>query len=107
MIVAAPSRSYTYPNLFQSFCPKFSSLQQPCRLKLKRLTGKNRIWASIGSYEVGGGYPEVEKDEKRRNRKSPSDPTLTESFLRGGEQVISVLEEMITLVRYYHCYSYY
>jgi len=104
MIVSAPSCSYTYPNLFQSFCPKLSSSQHRCRLRLKKLTGKNRISASIGSYEVGGGYPELEKDEKRKNRKSLSEPTHTESFLRGGEQVISVLEEMITLVSYYHCY---
>ena len=107
MIVAAPSLSYTYPNLFQAFCPKFSSLHHPCRFRLKKLTRNNRIWASIGSYEVGGGYPELEKDEKRTNRKSRSEPTHTESFLRGGDQVISVLEEMITLVSYYYCYSYY
>ncbi|WVZ06163.1 hypothetical protein V8G54_019509 [Vigna mungo] len=69
-----------------------------CRLKLKKLTGKNRIWASIGGYEVGGGCPELEKDEKRKNRTSRSEPTHTESFLRGGDQVISVLEEMITLL---------
>ncbi|KAG2404723.1 Protein PEP-RELATED DEVELOPMENT ARRESTED 1 [Vigna angularis] len=98
MIVSAPSCSYTYPNLFQYFCPKLSSSQHRCRLRLKKLTGKNRIFASIGGYEVGGGYPELEKDEKRKNRTSRSEPTHTESFLRGGDQVISVLEEMITLL---------
>ncbi|XP_014492989.1 protein PEP-RELATED DEVELOPMENT ARRESTED 1, chloroplastic [Vigna radiata var. radiata] len=98
MIVSAPSCSYTYPNLFQSFCPKLSSSQQRCKLRLKKPTGKNRIFASIGGYEVGGGYPELEKDEKRKKRTSRSEPTHTESFLRGGDQVISVLEEMITLL---------
>ncbi|CAJ1803497.1 unnamed protein product [Sphenostylis stenocarpa] len=68
------------------------------RLRLKKLTGKNRIWASIDNYEVGGGYPELKKDEKRRNRKSHSDTSHTDSFLRGGDQVISVLEEMVTLL---------
>jgi len=49
-------------------------------LRLKKLPGKNRISASIGSYEVGGGYPELEKDEKRKNRELRSEPTQTESF---------------------------
>jgi len=41
------------------------------------------------SYKIGEGCPELKQDEKRKNRKACSKPTQTESFLRGGDQVMS------------------
>ena len=57
---------------------------------------------SSAGYEVGGGYPE-EENETTRNRNSGTGTDTSserEALLKGGEQVISVLEEMIILVSF-------
>ncbi|XP_048447902.1 protein PEP-RELATED DEVELOPMENT ARRESTED 1, chloroplastic-like [Pyrus x bretschneideri] len=67
--------------------------------KMKRQTLR---WC--GTYEVGGGYPDdvlgaKDKDGTARDLGSSKLETAKfEAFLRGGEQVISVLEEMIVLL---------
>ena len=58
------------------------------------------------SYEVGGGYsdkePSVQEENKGRRTQQEwdekPDPFQHEAIIKGGEQVISVLQEMITLV---------
>lgn len=56
---------------------------------------------SAATYEVGGGYPDEEldaQDRRSEQRKEKLDPSKYEALLKGGEQVTSVLEEMIKLV---------
>ena len=99
MFVASLACSCTYPTLLlRSLCPTFTSWSY----QLKQLNRKkNRILASINgnnAYDVGGGYPELEQNQ---NGKLHSDmSSQREALLKGGDQVISVLEEMITLVSY-------
>ncbi|KAJ6956549.1 hypothetical protein NC652_007582 [Populus alba x Populus x berolinensis] len=58
------------------------------------------------SYEVGGGYSDMESSvqEENKSRRTQQewdekpDPFQHEVILKGGEQVISVLQEMITLL---------
>lgn len=60
--------------------------------------------ALTATNEVGGGYPDEElnaQDGIRATQEQESQkmhPSQYEALLRGGEQVTSVLEEMITLV---------
>ncbi|XP_043721794.1 protein PEP-RELATED DEVELOPMENT ARRESTED 1, chloroplastic [Telopea speciosissima] len=67
-----------------------------------RQTKKQTSWITFcNSYEVGGGFPDegfriktsakVKEDEKW-------DPSHYEALLKGGEQVTSVLEEMVKLL---------
>lgn len=55
---------------------------------------------------MGGGYPEEELDLQDRNgrpqqqRNQQLDSSQREALLKGGEQVISVLQEMIALVSF-------
>lgn len=99
MFVASLACSCTYPSLLlRSLCPTFTSWSY----QLKQLNRKkNRILASINgnsAYDVGGGYPELEQNQ---NGKLHSDmSSQREALLKGGDQVISVLEEIITLVCY-------
>lgn len=103
MFVTSLACSYfTYPTLLHSFCSTFTSSYHQCTLlQLNRNRKKYCIWASINgnsAYEVGGGYPELEQNQ---NGKLHSDmSSQREALLRGGDQVISVLEEIITLVCY-------
>ncbi|CAK9309872.1 unnamed protein product [Citrullus colocynthis] len=71
-------------------------------LHLKRAKRKQQL-ASCTSYEVGGGYPEEELDMQDRRRpikevKPKMDTSEYEALLKGGDQVTSVLEEMIVLL---------
>ncbi|XP_061967813.1 protein PEP-RELATED DEVELOPMENT ARRESTED 1, chloroplastic isoform X2 [Populus nigra] len=58
------------------------------------------------SYEVGGGYSDMESSiqEENKSRRTQQewdekpDPFQHEVIIKGGEQVISVLQEMITLL---------
>lgn len=65
---------------------------------------KRPLVASAATYEVGGGYPDEELDVQDRSKfprdqgTEKLDPSQCEVILKGGEQVTSVLEEMITLV---------
>lgn len=56
------------------------------------------------SYEVGGGYPDDFVDVRDKGSRTGEqgngklDSSQYEALLKGGDQVTSVLEEMITLV---------
>jgi len=68
---------------------------------LVKVKKKNRLIVlssnSDTSYEVGGGFPLNEL--LNRNENSEEDTSAQrEALLKGGDQVISVLQEMITLV---------
>lgn len=54
---------------------------------------------SSSSYEVGGGYPDAEFDTAYKTQDTQNfDSSQYEALLKGGDQVTSVLEEIITLV---------
>ncbi|KAI3418278.1 uncharacterized protein J3R85_013884 [Psidium guajava] len=71
---------------------------------LKRPAKKSRLrCSSSGSYEVGGAYPDEELDPQdrlgtTRQGNQKVDSAQYEALLKGGEQVTSVLQEMITLL---------
>ncbi|TKY68741.1 hypothetical protein E2542_SST05001 [Spatholobus suberectus] len=96
--------SYTYPSLFHSFSPTLTCLPQQHALRLKQCSNRNNQVLAVSSngnisYEVGGGYSELERNERSGNEKSHSDTSSPrKALLKGGDQVISVLEEMITLL---------
>lgn len=101
MFGASVSCSYTYTASFHSLCSPFNSLEQKFKLGFKQFTRNNVVHVSTNngnsSYEVGGGYPELERNAK--TDASQSDPSSQRgAILRGGDQVISVMEEMITLL---------
>ncbi|KAK7389307.1 hypothetical protein VNO78_24188 [Psophocarpus tetragonolobus] len=105
MFVASFACLHTQPGFFLgSFFPMFNwNRHRETVLRLKRINSKNRVWASMngnGSYEVGGGYPELEQNGMRGSKKSQHSDTSSqrEALLQGGDQVISVLEEMIVLL---------
>lgn len=93
------THSFPLPN------PSQSCHFQPLTLKLKQAKRKTqRFVSSTTSYEVGGGYPEEESDGQGRNNGATHqqlDSSQREALLSGGEQVISVLQEIITLVSYF------
>jgi hypothetical protein len=55
---------------------------------------------------VGGGYPDAELGYQGTSGSAQQkmDASQYEALLKGGEQVTSVLEEMITLVSFF-CFS--
>ncbi|KAM5562934.1 protein PEP-RELATED DEVELOPMENT ARRESTED 1, chloroplastic [Rosa sericea] len=61
---------------------------------------KRQFQRLCGTYEVGGGFPDDGLGVQDRNRTTQEklDPAQIEALLKGGEQVTSVLEEMITLL---------
>ncbi|KAK9944578.1 hypothetical protein M0R45_010139 [Rubus argutus] len=61
---------------------------------------KRQFQRLCGTYEVGGGYPDEGLGMQDRNRTTQEklDPAQVEALLKGGEQVTSVLKEMITLL---------
>ncbi|KAL5794503.1 hypothetical protein ACOSP7_003097 [Xanthoceras sorbifolium] len=79
---------------------QWQQLKQPKRSSLSL--------RSCTSYEVGGGYSDEELDLQNRTRRTQNtqnfdgDPKMEgsqcEILLKGGEQVTSVLQEMITLL---------
>lgn len=58
---------------------------------------------SDSSYEVGGGFPLDELNNRNESENSEDTDTSAqrEALLKGGDQVISVLQEMITLVSFF------
>ena len=85
-------------------------LQQPKKREHLMLS----LCANTTSYEVGGGYPDEDldvQDGSGRKRKTTTttqqqgnsklDTSQYETLLKGGEQVTSVLQEMITLVTFF------
>ncbi|OVA08682.1 hypothetical protein BVC80_1611g36 [Macleaya cordata] len=61
---------------------------------------KQSSWNLSASYEVGGGFPEEDFGVKTKEKGQDAkwDPSYYEALLNGGEQVTSVLEEMIKLL---------
>ncbi|KAJ8440348.1 hypothetical protein Cgig2_012784 [Carnegiea gigantea] len=67
---------------------------------------KTQFLSLCTSYEVGGGYPESDFVESERASRAHNqeqfnqklDASQYEALLKGGEQVTSVLQEMITLL---------
>ncbi|GAV70746.1 CH domain-containing protein [Cephalotus follicularis] len=74
--------------------------------QLKQSKKKNQFLSLCGSYEVGGGYPVEEVDSRDGNYNTiqqqqgdqKMDTEQYEALLKGGEQVTSVLQEIITLL---------
>ncbi|KAJ1384742.1 hypothetical protein SESBI_42266 [Sesbania bispinosa] len=97
--------SHTCPNLVCSSRPTLTP-SHPHQLQLKQPNRKSQVIVSSStSYEVGGGYTPEELDAlglnemMNHNQRSETDTSSQrEALLRGGEQVISVLQEMITLL---------
>lgn len=75
-----------------------------CSIRPKQTQKLKRLVQFCAPYEVGGGYTDEELFERygtqqnQTNVKDKLDPSEYEALLKGGEQVTSVLEEMITLV---------
>ncbi|AED95674.1 unnamed protein product [Arabidopsis thaliana] len=96
----SPSKreSLIIPSVICSFPFTSSSFRPKQTQKLKRLV------QFCAPYEVGGGYTDEELFERygtqqnQTNVKDKLDPAEYEALLKGGEQVTSVLEEMITLL---------
>ncbi|PSR86306.1 Nucleolar complex protein 14 [Actinidia chinensis var. chinensis] len=63
---------------------------------------KPKLLSICASYEVGGGFSDEELRRKSGRRQEPESPKLDtsqyEALLKGGEQVTSVLEEMVKLL---------
>ncbi|KAG7025454.1 Protein PEP-RELATED DEVELOPMENT ARRESTED 1, chloroplastic [Cucurbita argyrosperma subsp. argyrosperma] len=86
--------------------PKPSSLvfiDNPSHFPHLKPAKRKQQLASCTSYEVGGGYPEEQLDmqDRRRSRKEGNpkmDTSEYEALLKGGDQVTSVLEEMILIL---------
>lgn len=90
------------PPIFLSFSFSSASFLPKQSQKMKRLV------QFCAPYEVGGGYSDEELFERYGAQQSKTsvedklDPSEYEALLKGGEQVTSVLEEMITLVCIFH-----
>ncbi|CAJ2674735.1 unnamed protein product [Trifolium pratense] len=90
-----------FSNLTSTHQQKHFKLKQKQLLKVKN----NRLIvlssSNDTSYEVGGGFP-VDELLNRNEGESSSDTDTSaqrEALLKGGDQVISVLQEMITLLK--------
>ncbi|KAL9457119.1 hypothetical protein AB3S75_006204 [Citrus x aurantiifolia] len=104
------SLASTAPNDFASSWISFTSQhnQRRCQRQLKQPTEKNQLVTFCSSYVVGGGFPDEEldlqdrTDRTRRKQHINGDQEMNnaqyEAILKGGEQVTSVLQEMITLL---------
>jgi hypothetical protein len=78
-----------------------SSYQQ--HQQLKQPKRRRQLLGLCTSYEVGGGYPDAELNVQGTSGSTQQklDDSQYEALLKGGEQVTSVLEEMITLVSFF------
>ncbi|KAL4596900.1 hypothetical protein ACB092_12G196900 [Castanea dentata] len=115
---SSTSPSITNPTI-SSFCftSPFSYHRHHHQWQLKQPKKREQLMLSLcantTSYEVGGGYPDEDLDvQERSGRKRETTTTTTaqqqgnskldtsqyETLLKGGEQVTSVLQEMITLL---------
>lgn len=98
------------PNLFffrPNSTPSHSHSHKQRHLQLKH-SKSHVVKSSNTSYEVGGGYSleELNRNDRAHNQSSEDTDTSAqrEALLKGGDQVISVLQEMITLVS---CFYYF
>lgn len=95
-----------FSSSFSCSFPKSSSHKQNLnqQWQTKQPTKNGNFLALAAAYEVGGGYPDDELDVQDRSGVSQEqgsqklDASQYEALLKGGEQVTSVLQEMITLV---------
>ncbi|KAL9454023.1 hypothetical protein AB3S75_009595 [Citrus x aurantiifolia] len=104
------SLASTAPNDFASSWISFTSQhnRQRCQRQLKQPTEKNQLVTFCSGYVVGGGFPDEELDlqdrtdrtrrKQHRNGDQEMNNAQYEAILKGGEQVTSVLQEMITLL---------
>lgn len=110
--------SCSAPNLPSLFFPtsvpfSFSTLHFHCQIKQPKITKQQFVCRVSSSYEVGGGYPDEEleltyKTQFQQLRDSQNlDSSQYDALLKGGDQVISVLEEVITLVSSPFFFPYY
>nr|KJB84027.1 hypothetical protein B456_N003300 [Gossypium raimondii] len=101
--------SCSAPNLPSLFFPtsvpfSFSTPHFHCQIKQLKVTKQQFFCRVSSSYEVGGGYPdeELERTYKTQTQQLQGSQNLDSSqydaLLKGGDQVISVLEEIITLL---------
>ncbi|KAA3458994.1 Chaperone surA [Gossypium australe] len=101
--------SCSAPNLpslfFSTSVPfSFSTPHFHCQIKQSKVTKEQFFCRVSSSYEVGGGYPdeELERTYKTQTQQLQDSQNLDSSqydaLLKGGDQVISVLEEIITLL---------
>ncbi|PQM33519.1 uncharacterized protein Pyn_05224 [Prunus yedoensis var. nudiflora] len=98
-LLSFPSFSFT------TVCSRHNNLPQPqFQAKQPNKKKKRQMLRFCGTYEVGGGYPDEELGGQENSRttqeqgNSKLDTAQYEALLKGGDQVTSVLEEMITLL---------
>ncbi|KAK0589899.1 hypothetical protein LWI29_019946 [Acer saccharum] len=101
-LAATASNSFSPPSLL--LAPRHHRIQQQWQ-QPKQPKRSSLMLRSCTSYEVGGGYSDEElelQDRTRRTQNLDGDPKIDSSqceiLLQGGEQVTSVLQEMITLL---------
>lgn len=101
--------SCSAPNLPSLFFPtsvpfSFSTPHFHCQIKQLKVTKQQFFCRVSSSYEVGAGYPdeELERTYKTQTQQLQDsqhlDSSQYDALLKGGDQVISVLEEIITLL---------
>ncbi|PPS04394.1 hypothetical protein GOBAR_AA16266 [Gossypium barbadense] len=109
--------SCSAPNLPSLFFPtsvpfSFSTPHFHCQIKQPKVTKQQFFCRVSSSYEVGAGYPdeELERTYKTQTQQLQDsqhlDSSQYDALLKGGDQVISVLEEIITLIRLF-CESFF
>ncbi|CAN8265675.1 unnamed protein product [Cochlearia groenlandica] len=82
-----------------------SIIPSSCSFRPKQTQKSKRLVRFCAPYEVGGGYTDEEMFERygthqsKTNDEDKLDSSEYEALLKGGEQVTSVLEEMITLLQ--------
>ncbi|KAI3887824.1 hypothetical protein MKW92_035198 [Papaver armeniacum] len=88
----------TYPSSSQKLTVPSLSKTKPF-LSFQPKKKQNPSWNLYASYEVGGGFPEEDfGGVKTLENAEKQDPEYYKALLDGGEQVTSVLEEMIKLL---------
>ncbi|KAL6209037.1 hypothetical protein ACLB2K_019980 [Fragaria x ananassa] len=91
----SPSQSLRHITLLS--LPSFPSHHTQSHRHPNQPAPKKRQFQRLcGSYEVGGGFPDAQ--DLNATTQEKTDPAQIEAILKGGEQVTSVLEEMITLL---------
>lgn len=83
--------------------PSVFFISNPTHLLYLKRPKRQQQLALCSSYEVGGGYPEEELELRDRRRPTKEanprmDTSEYEALLKGGDQVTSVLEQIIVLV---------
>lgn len=104
--ISSPNSLSSHPLFFPTPSLPFQfHTQFPSQAKTSH-NRRSRFLSLCTSYEVGGGYPESDFLERERTSHAHTqdqfnekmDNSQYEALLKGGEQVTSVLQEMITLL---------